>query len=78
MKYLQLISAILLLLSGVILCYIGFFVPPVGEISNSVLWYFGQTLIYAGSCFGLKAYVDHRLANGKDPEREFPSKHPPL
>jgi hypothetical protein len=36
----------------------------VGEISDSVLWYFAQTLIYAGSVFGLKAYVDKMLSSG--------------
>lgn len=61
MKYAQTASALVLLLSGVTLSFIGFFTSPVGEISDSVLWYFAQTLIYAGSAFGLKAYVDHRL-----------------
>ena len=44
--------------------FIGFFTEPVGEISDSVLWYFAQTLIYAGSVFGLKAYVDKMLSSG--------------
>ena len=66
---LQIYSALCMLLSGVILSYMGFFIPPIGEISDSVLWYFGQTLIYAGSIFGIKGYVDSRLGghgpNGK-------------
>ena len=40
------------------------FTEPVGEISDSVLWYFAQTLIYAGSVFGLKAYVDKMISSG--------------
>ena len=64
MKYAQIISALALLTTGVALSFIGFFEPPVGEISDSVLWYFGQTLIYAGSVFGIKAYVDSKLDNG--------------
>ena len=44
--------------------FIGFFTEPVGEISDSVLWYFAQTLIYAGSVFGLKAYVDKMISSG--------------
>lgn len=50
-----------LLASGVVLSFLGFFTEPVGQISESVLWYFAQTLIYAGSVFGLKAYVDYML-----------------
>ena len=31
------------------------------RIAGSVLNYFAQTLMFAGSVFGLKLYVDHRL-----------------
>lgn len=55
------LSALILLLSGVALSFLGFFTEPKGEISDSVLWYFAQTLIYAGSVLGLKTYVDHML-----------------
>ena len=30
-------------------------------ISDSVLWFTAQTLIYAGSIFGVKVYIDHQL-----------------
>lgn len=55
-------AAILLLVSGVVLSFIGFFTEPRGEISDSVLWYFAQTLIYAGSVMGIKSYVDYRIS----------------
>ena len=64
MKHAQTLSALVLLTTGVILSFIGFFTEPVGEISDSVLWYFAQTLIYAGSVFGLKAYVDKMISSG--------------
>lgn len=54
-------SALLLLLSGVVMSFCGFFVPPVGEISDSVLWYFAQTLIYAGSVLGVSAYINRKF-----------------
>ena len=54
-------AAMLLLVSGVVLSFIGFFTEPRGEISDSVLWYFAQTLIYAGSVMGIKSYVDYRM-----------------
>ena len=47
------ISALLMLLSGVGLSVAGFVADPMGEISESVLWYVGQTLMYAGSIFGV-------------------------
>ena len=34
----------------------GFFVPPLGEIADSVLWVLGQSLIYTGSVLGLTQY----------------------
>lgn len=55
------LSALILLLSGVALSFLGFFTEPKGEISDSVLWYFAQTLIYAGSVLGIKSYVDYRI-----------------
>ena len=34
----------------------GFFVPPLGEIADSVLWVLGQSLVYTGSVLGLTQY----------------------
>lgn len=61
MQKLSAVVASVLLVSGVVLSFLGFFTEPVGQISESVLWYFAQTLIYAGSVFGMKAYVDYML-----------------
>lgn len=55
-------SAVAMLAAGVALSVAGFLVPPVGEISDSVLWFFAQCLLYAGSIFGVTAYVDARLS----------------
>ena len=41
------ISAIAMLSFGMIFTGIGFFVAPLGEVSDSVLWILGQALIYA-------------------------------
>lgn len=54
-------SAFLMLLSGIVLAVAGFVVDPVGEMSDSVLWYVSQSLLYAGSVFGLSAYVENKL-----------------
>ena len=60
MKNTQTITAIVVLATGVVLSYISFFNPPKGEIETSVLHYFAQTLMFAGSVFGLKTYVDRK------------------
>ena len=50
-----------MLLSGIVLAVAGFIVDPVGEMSDSVLWYVSQSLLYAGSVFGLSAYVENKI-----------------
>lgn len=50
-------SAVAMLAFGMILTAIGFFVEPLGEVSDSVLWILGQALIYAGSIFGIATYT---------------------
>ena len=51
------ITAVVMLSFGIILTTIGFFVTPLGEVSDSVLWILGQALIYAGSIFGIATYT---------------------
>ena len=67
----QTLSAFLMLLSGVALNVASFAVQPVGELSNSVMTYMGEALIYAASVFGLTVYVNSCMARlerrvGKD------------
>lgn len=57
----SLIMSVALVASGVVLSFISFFLSKEHVIDDSVLWYFAQTLIYAGSVFGLKNYVDYKL-----------------
>ena len=59
-------SAIAMLLSGISLSIAGFCVEPVGEISDSVLWYVAQALIYAGSAFGIDVIIDRRIKETTD------------
>ncbi|MGN1307101.1 MAG: hypothetical protein ACI4V3_05480 [Faecousia sp.] len=62
----QYATAVGMLISGVALSVAGFMTPPVGEISDSVLWYAAQTMIYAGSVFGVSIYVNDRINGLKD------------
>ena len=64
MKYkesFKLISAAFMLVMGVTLCFCAFWTAPVGEIHDSVLWYFAQCLIYAGSAVGIDLIIDERI-----------------
>lgn len=50
-------TAICAFLIGWGLTIAGFIVPPLGVVSDSVLWILGQALIYAASVFGVGMYV---------------------
>lgn len=32
--------------------------PPIGEISQSVLWFIAQLLLFTASCFNLRAFTN--------------------
>ena len=55
------ITAVVLLTSGIVLSFLSFFLSVDNVIDDSVLWYFAQTLIYSGSIFGVKEYIDYRM-----------------
>ena len=57
----QTISAFVTLLSGVGLNIASFCVPPTGELSDSVMTFMGEALIYAASVFGMTAYVKYKF-----------------
>lgn len=49
----QLVMAILLVVSGIVLIFSGFWVAPEGKIHNSVLVAFGEVSTFAGALFGV-------------------------
>jgi hypothetical protein len=49
-------SAIAMLIFGTVLTTIGFFLEPMGEVHDSVLWVLGQCFIYAGGALGIANY----------------------
>lgn len=61
----QIYSAIAMLIAGVALATAGFIVAPTGIISDSVLLFFAQCLIYAGSIFGVSIYIHTKFAELK-------------
>lgn len=50
------ISAIIAFILGWCMSIAGFWIPPVGEVADSILWILGQALLYAASVFGVSAY----------------------
>lgn len=71
-EWIQYGTAVIMLLSGAVLVFCSFFMK--GEVLDGVLWYAGQTMVYAGSIFGvamfirtksgeIKNYIDQRLSN---------------
>ena len=54
-------SAVGMLVAGVGLSVAGFCVEPVGEISDSVLWFFAQCLLYAGAALGIDVFIENKI-----------------
>ena len=52
---------VLLVIVGVVLTFIGFFTPPVGEIHGSVLGAVGEFLALGGCLVGADAYVELKV-----------------
>lgn len=58
-------SAIVAFSIGWILTICGFISPPLGEISNSVLYVLGQSLIYTASVIGIGQYFNSEMRHFK-------------
>lgn len=52
---------VFLVMVGVVLTFIGFFTPPVGEIHGSVLGAVGEFLALGGVLVGADAYVELKV-----------------
>ncbi len=61
----QVFTAIGMLMAGVGLSIAGFIVPPMGEISDSVLMFTAQCLVYAGSALGINVYINSKFSDIK-------------
>ena len=61
----QLIIAILLTLSGIVLLFSGFWINPQGLIDNSVLVAFGDISTFAGALFGVDYTYKFKIKNNE-------------
>lgn len=61
----QLIIAILLTLSGIVLLFSGFWINPQGLIDNSVLVAFGEISTFAGALFWVDYTYKFKIKNNE-------------
>ena len=59
------ISAVVAGLAGWVLTFLGFYAPPVGEISDGLLWVLGQALLYSAGVFGVSQYFTNNIKKAK-------------
>ena len=59
-EWIQYGSAVAMIISGIVLAFLSFFLNHY-DISDGVLWYISQALIYAGGIFGVSIYFKTRL-----------------
>lgn len=52
---------VILVLVGVILIFLGFYTPPVGEIHTSVLGATGELLCLGGALIGADSYLEFKM-----------------
>lgn len=65
-EWIQYGSAIVVLTSGIVLAYVSYFTSQMQDVTDNVLWYFAQTLMYAGSIFGVAIAIDAKFENIKN------------
>ena len=59
----QLITAALLSIGGMIMLYCGVFIDPEGQIHESLLIGFGEVATFAGALFGIDYTYKHKYRN---------------
>lgn len=65
-EWIQYGSAIVVLTSGIVLAYVSYFTSQMRDVTDNVLWYFAQTLMYTGSVFGVAIAIDAKFENIKN------------
>lgn len=61
-SYTKLTMSFFSLIAGIILLYLGLFLPPQGEIHTSVLVGFGETLTFSGAILGIHFSYSTKLS----------------
>lgn len=66
----QLITAAILAIGGLVLLFCGAFIAPQGEIHESLLVGFGEVATFAGALFGIDYTYRWRSRHGNHPPDE--------
>lgn len=65
---------VFMIVAGIIMLFIAMFLPPVGNISHSVLTAFGEISLLAGCLCGADVYVNYKIRkfieNNKQEKKE--------
>jgi len=56
----QVILAVILVIAGIVLLFLGFYVPKVGEIHDSILISYGEVSTFGGSLLGLDYHYSYK------------------
>lgn len=65
-EWIQYGSAVVVLIFAKVLVYISYFTSKTQDVTDNVLWYFAQSLMYAGSIFGVAIAIDAKFENLKN------------
>ena len=66
----QLITAAVLAIGGLVLLFCGAFIAPQGEVHESILVGFGEVATFAGASFGIDYTYKYRSKNDKHPPNQ--------
>ena len=59
-RYIQLLTAAILSLGGLVMLFCGIFIDPQGQIHESLLIGFGEVATFAGALFGIDYVYKHK------------------
>lgn len=65
-EWIQYGSAVVVLIFAIVLVYISYFTSKTQDVTDNVLWYFAQSLMYAGSIFGVAIAIEAKFENIKN------------
>lgn len=68
-EWIQYSTATLMIVSGVVLTFISFFLK--GDVTDGVLWYMAQALTYAGGIFGVSIYFKTKLGDTESKMKDY-------
>lgn len=68
---LQFILGVIIVLSGLVLLFLGFYAVPLGEIAPSVLTAFGEAATFSGALIGVDYSYKYRIFKTEEETRRM-------